>query len=147
MSLVVGKALSDNAALLPCPTTYSASPLLCFCTHAPYSSGMSTTTAVAVAVDPASRSDASWRALLGNLKLRGAPDTDSQVIACHQGLAFHRARKVLEREVNSLSAPGVDRLVATLRQGAHKAIDAEVDSLTPPGVDRPHNALGEAVAR
>lgn len=69
-------------------------------------------------MDPASRSSSAWSALLASLKARGAPDTDARVIEARQGLAFHRARKVVEREVASLNGPGVDRLVATLRRGA-----------------------------
>ncbi|WP_134065119.1 hypothetical protein [Mycobacteroides salmoniphilum] len=71
-------------------------------------------TAPRVTVDPASRSVASWRAVLGNLKLRGAPDTHPQVIEARQGLAFHRARKAIDAEAGLLSAPAVDRLRAAL---------------------------------
>ena len=67
-------------------------------------------------LDPASKSRASWVATLANLKSRGAPDTDPQVIACRQGLAYYRARKAIDAEAGQLSAPGVDRLVATLHQ-------------------------------
>ncbi len=67
-------------------------------------------------LDPASKSRASWVATLANLKSRGAPDTDPQVIACRQGLAYYRARKVIDAEAGELSKPGVDRLVSQLRQ-------------------------------
>jgi hypothetical protein len=69
-------------------------------------------------LDPASKSRATWVATLANLKSRGAPDTDPQVIACRQGLAYYRACKVIDAEAGQLSAPGVDRLVSQLRQGA-----------------------------
>lgn len=71
----------------------------------------------ATAVDPASRSASSWSALLASLKARGASETDVRVIECRQGLAYHRARKAIERDAGELSVPGVDRLVSQLRQG------------------------------
>lgn len=71
----------------------------------------------ATTLDPASRSRSSWVAVLANLKSRGAPDTDPQVIACRQALAYYRARKAIDAEAGELSVPGVDRLVSQLRQG------------------------------
>jgi hypothetical protein len=69
-------------------------------------------------LDPASKSRAVWVATLANLKSRGAPDTDPQVIACRQGLAYYRAQKAIDAEAGQLSRAGVDRLVAALRQDA-----------------------------
>lgn len=77
---------------------------------------MTTTT-----VDPASRSASGWSALLASLKARGADETDPRVISARQGLAYHRARKVIAREAGQLNQAGVDRLVSDLRN-AHPAV-------------------------
>ncbi|ANE82880.1 hypothetical protein A7U43_13230 [Mycobacterium adipatum] len=67
--------------------------------------------------DPAARSAASWSATLASLKSRGVPDDDPRVIAAREGLAYHRVHRAVTAESGHLSAVGVDRLVAQLRQG------------------------------
>lgn len=67
--------------------------------------------------DPASRSAASWSATLASLKSRGVPDDDPRVAAAREGLAFHRVRRAVTAETGQLSAAGIDRLVAQLREG------------------------------
>jgi len=67
--------------------------------------------------DPAARSAASWSATLASLKSRGVPDDDPRVITAREGLAYYRVRRAVVAETGQLSAAGVDRLVAELRQG------------------------------
>lgn len=66
--------------------------------------------------DPASKRPSSWVSRLGALKSRQVPDDDPRVIECREALAFHRVRHSIEVDAGELSRPGVDRLVAALRQ-------------------------------
>ncbi|STZ60796.1 hypothetical protein [Mycolicibacterium tokaiense] len=68
-------------------------------------------------IDPAERTAASWSATLASLKSRGVPDDDPRVVTAREGLAYHRVHRAVTAESGHLSAAGVDRLVAQLRQG------------------------------
>lgn len=70
-----------------------------------------------ITTDPAARSAASWSATLASLKSRGVVDEDPRVVTAREGLAFHRVRRAVMAETGQLSAAGIDRLVAQLREG------------------------------
>lgn len=76
-----------------------------------------------VLTDPAALSPAQWSARLAGFLARGRRDTDPEVIACREALAYWRVRRVIDYERGALCPAHIPALADMLRH-AHTAVTA-----------------------